>query len=258
MTEDLERRLSQNPITPDSRITTIVSGGMDSVTLLYLAVSKTIPDKVSVLSFDYGQKHRKELTQAQRICEELGVRHNIVNLQSATDLLKSSLTDKTEAVPYGHYAEDNMKATVVPNRNAIMLSIAYGAAISSESDHLLYGAHTGDHFIYPDCRPEFVQALDRAFQIGNEGFGHVNILAPFSTISKSEIVTLGLELKVPYEKTYTCYQGGEKHCGQCGTCTERIISFNDNGIQDPVEYEKGWDWSLNNALTLEAKFKVNG
>jgi 7-cyano-7-deazaguanine synthase len=233
-------RLEKDHILRNSRITTIISGGMDSATLLYFAVARTSEENVLALSFDYGQKHKKELDFARNICKELGVKHKVVELHSLTELLYSSLTSD-EAVPHGHYAEDNMKSTVVPNRNAIMLAMAYGAAISHKSDYLLYGAHTGDHFIYPDCRPEFVESLNLAFRIGNQGFGDVEIKAPFSKVTKSEIVTYGLTLNVPYDKTWSCYEGGDKPCLQCGTCIERYESFKDNAIQDPLLTEAEWE-----------------
>lgn len=241
----IEMRMQKEHIIPGSQITTIVSGGMDSVTLLYYALSKTSPEKVTALSFDYGQKHKKELDRAVEICGELGVRHKIVQLHSLTDLLHSSLTSE-DAVPHGHYAEDNMRQTVVPNRNAIMLSMAYGAAISNESDYLLYGAHSGDHFIYPDCRPEFVEALNHAFRLGNKGFGDTRIIAPFGNISKSEIATVGLELGVPYEKTWSCYEGQERPCLGCGTCIERTEAFIDNNHPDPLLTADEWTKAVAN------------
>lgn len=235
----LEQRVNREIIRPDSRITTIVSGGMDSVTLLHFALTKTSPDKVTALSFDYGQRHRKELEYARQMCADLGVAHRVVDLSGVSQILTSSLTSEQD-VPHGHYAEDNMKATVVPNRNAIMLSIAYGAAISNGSENLLYGAHAGDHFVYPDCRPEFVKALDKAFRVGNKGFGNTRIKAPFVEISKSEIVKLGLEMGVPYEKTWSCYEGQERPCMGCGTCVERTESFLDNGVADPLLTPEEW------------------
>lgn len=250
----LKLRLNHEILRPNCKMTIIVSGGMDSTTLLYYALSKTISDKVIALSVDYGQKHKKELEQAKEICRKLDVEHRIIDLKSVSSLLKSSLTSD-EKVPHGHYAEDNMKATVVPNRNAIMLSLAYGVAISNKSKYLLYGAHAGDHFIYPDCRPEFVKALDKAFRIGNKGFGNTKIKAPFNYLSKSEIVTLGIELGVPYEYTWSCYEGQKTACGECGTCTERVLAFADNNVKDPIEYEKGWEWTLSNALALEVEFQ---
>lgn len=235
----IEERIQKEFIFPESKITTILSGGMDSTTLLYYLLSKTTKDKMNVLSFNYGQKHKKELVQAELICRELGIQYHLVDLSSIQDLLKSSLTS-TEEIPHGHYAEENMKQTVVPNRNAIMLSIAYGAAISDESKYLVYGAHTGDHFIYPDCRPVFVRELDLALRTGNEGFGDVKIIAPFSTISKAEIVTLGLKLHVPFEKTWSCYEGESRPCGKCGTCVERTEAFLQNDTKDPLLDDIEW------------------
>lgn len=239
----LEQRLNREIIRPDSRITTIVSGGMDSITLMYFALTKTTPDKVTALSFDYGQRHKKELERAREICADLGVNHRVVDLSGVSQILTSSLTSDQD-VPHGHYAEDNMRATVVPNRNAIMLSIAYGAAISNGSETLLYGAHTGDHAIYPDCRPEFVKALDKAFRTGNKGFGNTRIKAPFVEITKSEIAKVGLELGVPYEKTWSCYEGQERPCMGCGTCVERTEAFLDNNVPDPLLTADEWQTAV--------------
>lgn len=248
----LMERIEKDQIPDDSRITTIISGGMDSVTLLHFALRHAKPQNIQALSFDYGQKHKKELEMAKAICNELGVSHSIVELPSLTKLLDSSLTSEKD-VPHGHYAEENMKATVVPNRNAIMLSMAYGAAISFKSHYLLYGAHTGDHFIYPDCRPEFVEALDRAFQIGNAGFGAVKLVAPFSSISKSDIATIGIKaLEVTFEKTWSCYEGQERPCLQCGTCIERIEAFLDNDTPDPLLTPEEWETAkANHAKAVE-------
>jgi len=237
----LEDRLNRERIRPDSFVTTILSGGMDSTTLLYYILSKTTPDRVRVLSFFYGQRHNKELNFALATCADLGVDHKVVDISSVQSLLKSSLTTPEQGVPHGHYAEENMKQTVVPNRNAIMLSIAYGYAISNKSDYLVYGAHTGDHFIYPDCRPIFVKKLNDAFRKGNEGFGDVKIIAPFSYLSKSEIVTVGLRLGVPFEKTWSCYEGQDRPCLACGTCVERTEAFLDNNTQDPLLTADEWN-----------------
>lgn len=237
----LEDRLNRERLKPNSYMTTILSGGMDSTTLLYYALSKTSPDRVKVLSFYYGQRHRKELECATKICADLGVDHKVVDISTIQGFLKSSLTSPEQAVPHGHYAEENMRQTVVPNRNAIMLSIAYGYSISNGSDYLVYGAHTGDHFIYPDCRPIFVKKLNDAFRKGNEGFGDTRIVAPFSHISKSEIVTVGLRLGVPFEKTWSCYEGQERPCLACGTCVERTEAFLDNNTQDPLLSFEEWD-----------------
>lgn len=224
----------------DKKLTIIVSGGMDSVTLLYIGLEKTAKENIKVLSVNYGQKHKKELIKAQELCKELGVDHKIVNISEVQELLSSSLTKEDQAIPEGHYAEENMKQTVVPNRNAIMLSIAYGYAVSNGSDYLLFGAHAGDHFIYPDCRPLFAEALDVALQIGNEGFGKVKLLAPLIWKTKSEICHIGIKLSVPYEKTWSCYKGEERPCLKCGTCIERTEAFLDNQKQDPLLTEEEW------------------
>lgn len=225
------------------KITLILSGGMDSTTLLYKALKET--DDVEVLSFDYNQRHKKELEYAKKLVKRFNLKHKIIDITSIKQLLEgSSLTDDNMQVPEGHYAEDNMKQTVVPNRNAIMLSIAYAYAISNKSNILYYGAHSGDHFVYPDCRIEFVKAIDLAFYLGNVGFGNVNILAPFSNFTKAEIVKLGLELKTPFEDTWSCYKGNDRPCLKCGTCTERTEAFHLNNIEDPILTESEWKQAL--------------
>ena len=251
----LEERFNKELVPEGAKITTIVSGGMDSVTLLFYALSRTAKENIQVLSFNYGQKHKKELEFAKALCSELGVSHKVVDLTSVQDMLHSTLTSE-DAVPHGHYAEENMRATVVPNRNAIMLSLAYGAGISFGSQYLLYGAHTGDHFIYPDCRPEFVEALDKAFALGNKGFGDLQIVAPFGRISKSEILTVGLEMNVPYDRTWSCYEGQERPCGQCGTCTERTEAFLDNNAKDPLMTEEEWVKAVEHHAKATAEYKA--
>ena len=213
----------------------IHSGGMDSTVLLYhlLAEGHT----VKALSIDYGQRHRKELEFAAELTSQLGVEHKIADLRSVTDLLAgSSLTSADIEVPEGHYAEDNMKATVIPNRNMILLSLAAGWAISNRFDHVSYAAHAGDHDIYPDCREEFTDALDKAIRLAD--WHEVSLHRPFVTKTKADIAALGAELGVPFEKTWSCYKGGELHCGRCGTCVERREAFHLAGIQDPTEYHQ--------------------
>jgi 7-cyano-7-deazaguanine synthase len=221
------------------KITTILSGGMDSVTLLYYALTKT--KNIHCISFNYGQKHSKELEKAKQICKDLKIKHTLVDLKSITKLLKSTLTTN-KAIPHGHYAKDNMKATVVPNRNAIMLSIAYASAISDNSDVVYYGAHAGDHFIYPDCRPKFITAINKAFQIGNDT--KLKIEAPFSKFTKTQIVKIGLELGVPFEKTWSCYEGKKRPCLKCGTCIERTEAFMENDEKDPLLTYDEWKSSI--------------
>ncbi len=217
----------------------IVSGGMDSVTLAHYL--KAEGWELSLLSFDYGQRHGKELEFARRCAERLGAPWHRVDLSGLQALLPgSSLTDPGLEVPEGHYAADNMKVTVVPNRNAIMLSCAWGHAVAIGAQAVAFGAHAGDHFIYPDCRPEFHRALQGAFQVGNEGFGDPDLylLAPFLHLSKADIAARAAQLRVPIEETWSCYKGGEHHCGKCGTCVERIEALFVAGVEDPTVYEE--------------------
>lgn len=231
-----------------SKVVCIVSGGMDSITLLYKAKSEF--KDVAALSFDYGQKHVKELECAIQNCKELGVAHKIINLKSITSLLDSSLTTEDKKIPEGHYAEESMKQTVVPNRNTIMLSIAYAYALSLKADEVWFGAHAGDHAIYPDCRQVYIDRLQEAFQEGNwpmiqneDVDIYPKIVAPFIDITKKGIITQGVFLQVPYWNTYSCYKGRQFHCGVCGTCRERIEAFQESKIVDPIKYDINVDWT---------------
>jgi 7-cyano-7-deazaguanine synthase len=228
------------------RITTILSGGIDSTVLLYKALSETKDaSDVCALSFDYGQRHKKELMFAAETTKERGIEHKIVDISVIQELLSASvLTDASQDVPEGHYAQENMKQTVVPNRNAIMLSIAYGYAVNNQSSKVYFGAHAGDHFIYPDCRREFVKALDAAFYLGNLGFADIDLSAPFIHLSKAQIVNLGIVLQVPFEKTWSCYKGLERPCGHCGTCVERTEAFMLNDEKDPAMTDAEWNDSV--------------
>ena len=216
----------------------IVSGGMDSVTLAHFYRGQGFD--LSILSFDYGQRHAKELGFAKACADKLGAQHTVVDLSSLRALRPgSSLTDDSVEVPEGHYAADSMKATVVPNRNAIMLAIAYGHAVAIGAQVVAFGAHGGDHFIYPDCRPAFYDSLNLALEIGNEGFGAegLHLEAPFIQIEKSDIAKIGLLDGVDFSQTWSCYKGGDLHCGKCGTCVERKEAFQVAGIEDPTIYE---------------------
>lgn len=213
----------------------IVSGGMDSATLAYDARARGYG--LHLVSFDYGQRHRKELGAARRIAAELDAPHDIVDLSDVgRRLVGSALTDPDVDVPEGHYAEDSMRATVVPNRNAIMLTAAYGIASAMRADLVGIGVHAGDHFVYPDCRPAFLAAFNEMQAVALEGFHEPRLWAPYDILTKAQIAERGAALHVPYELTWSCYQGGEVHCGRCGTCTERITALREAGVDDRTEY----------------------
>lgn len=210
----------------------IVSGGLDSITLLY-DKAETI---ALAISFDYGQNHsKKELPYAEYHCQKLGIPHITIPLTFMHQYFKSSLLEGAEAIPEGHYEEENMKSTVVPFRNGIMLAIATGIAESHELKRVYIANHGGDHTIYPDCRPEFIDAMDKATSAGT--FVDVRVEAPYTNISKADIVHRGTALGIDYAKTWSCYKGSEIHCGKCGTCVERKEAFADAGVEDPTEYE---------------------
>lgn len=210
----------------------IVSGGLDSITLLY-DKAETI---ALAVSFDYGQNHgAKELPFAVHHCRKLGIPHITIPLSFMHRYFKSSLLDGAEAIPEGHYAEENMKSTVVPFRNGIMLAIATGIAESHGLKRVYIANHGGDHTIYPDCRPDFIQAMDGAATAGT--FVNVRIEAPYTNITKADIVRHGTALGVDYSKTWSCYKGSDVHCGKCGTCVERKEAFLEAGVKDPTEYE---------------------
>jgi 7-cyano-7-deazaguanine synthase len=209
----------------------LVSGGMDSAVLLW-----HLKPNVKALMFNYGQRHQLELLHATALCREAKVEYDVANLSEIKHLIsKGSQTGGIEP-PDGHYTELSMKTTIVPNRNAIMLSIAVGHAISIGAQEVWYAAHGGDHAIYPDCRPEFVFRFNQAMQEGN-AWEHIHVNAPFVEKSKADLVTLGTKLGVPFQLTYSCYKGKRDHCGTCGTCTERKEAFQLAGVEDPTVYE---------------------
>lgn len=210
----------------------IVSGGMDSITLLY-----DHKDEIAlVISFDYGSNHNaREIPFAKMHCERLGIKHITINLDFMHQYFKSSLLDGAEAIPEGHYADDNMKSTVVPFRNGIMLAIAIGIAESNNLDQVFIANHGGDHTIYPDCRPEFINAIDAAATAGT--YNNVKVIAPYTKITKSDIARIGKRLGIDYAETWSCYKGGEVHCGKCGTCVERKEALAEAGIEDKTIYE---------------------
>lgn len=217
------------------RAVLIYSGGLDSTVLLHY-LTKHENREVLALSVDYGQRHRKELLFAAANCRKLGISYWPVDLSALNPILRgSSQTSSEISVPEGHYAEESMKLTVVPNRNMLMLSAATALAISQKATKVCYAAHAGDHTIYPDCRPEFVEALGKAILLAD--WSQIQLEAPFVDSPKARIVQIGDSLGVDFKLTWSCYKGGEKHCGKCGTCVERKEAFVLAGVPDPTEYE---------------------
>lgn len=210
----------------------VVSGGMDSITLLYDKKEEI----ALAVTFDYGSKHNaREIAWAKVHCGRLGIRHIVIKLDFMQKYFTSSLLEGGDEIPEGHYADENMKSTVVPFRNGIMLSVTAGIAESNGLKKILIANHGGDHTIYPDCRPEFIEAMDRA--IANGTYEDVRIDAPYTNITKADIAKKGKRLGIDYSETWSCYKGGERHCGKCGTCIERKEAMALAGIDDRTEYE---------------------
>lgn len=212
----------------------ICSGGLDSVSLAHRVAS--LHRLHGLVSFDYGQRHKKELEFAAACAARLSVPHEIIDIRAIGSTLSgSALTDDLD-VPDGHYAEETMKVTVVPNRNAIMLAIAFGVAAAQKADAVAIAVHGGDHFIYPDCRPGFIDAFQTMQRHALDGYTDVRLLAPYLDGSKADIVADGARHGTPFAQTWSCYKGGELHCGRCGTCVERREAFDLAGIEDPTRY----------------------
>ncbi|WP_428515720.1 7-cyano-7-deazaguanine synthase QueC [Roseovarius sp.] len=218
----------------------ICSGGLDSVSLAHkVAGEGTLR---GLLSFDYGQRHLKEVEFAAACARRLGVPHKVVDISGVGAALSgSALTDDVE-VPDGHYAEETMKITIVPNRNAIMLAIAFGMAAAEKAQAVAAAVHGGDHFIYADCRPGFVEAFQAMQDEALEGVAEVQLYTPFLTGSKADIVTEGAKWGTPFGETWSCYKGGDVHCGRCGTCVERREAFHLAGVADPTAYADAQFW----------------
>ena len=210
----------------------ILSGGMDSVTLLHDKKEEI----ALAVTFDYGSNHAtREIEMAKENCRMLNIEHLVIPLGFMHEYFRSSLLDGADAIPEGRYDSDNMSSTVVPFRHGIMLAIAAGIAESRGLRRIMIANHGGDHTIYPDCRKSFIQAMNEAVK---EGSGmKVELKAPYTEITKSDIAAIGKRLGIDYSKTYSCYKGGEKHCGKCGTCIERKEAMRDAGIADPTQYE---------------------
>ena len=206
---------------------------MDSITMLY-----EYKERISLgISFDYGSNHNaREIPFAAMHCERLGIKHIVIHLGFMHQYFKSSLLEGAEAIPEGNYDDENMKSTVVPFRNGIMLSIAAGVAESNGLKYVMMANHGGDHTIYPDCRPEFVSAMSEATRLGT--YPGIEVLAPYTGITKSDIARHGKALGIDYAETWSCYKGGEHHCGKCGTCRERIEALADAGIEDHTVYDE--------------------
>ncbi|WP_308593047.1 7-cyano-7-deazaguanine synthase QueC [uncultured Porphyromonas sp.] len=210
-----------------------LSGGVDSTTLLY----EYREEIACAVGFDYGSKHNaRELAAAKAICRELEIPYLIIPLAFIEEYFRSDLLLSGGEMQLGDYSEENMSSTVVPFRNGIMLSVLAGLAESRDLQQVLIANHFGDHAIYPDCRESFVKPMGEAITAGTSN--GVKLVAPYTALTKAEIVARGTRLGVPYSKTYSCYQGGERHCGRCGTCRERHDAFVANGLEDPTLYEE--------------------
>lgn len=213
----------------------LLSGGMDSVTVFHQALRDS--EVAACLSFDYGAKHNaREIPFAKLHAGRAGVPHHVVSLDFMDRLFASDLLRSGGEIPEGHYAEESMKKTVVPFRNGIMLSIAAGFAESIGADAVTIAAHSGDHAIYPDCREPFMRAMGEAMEQGT--YAGIKLLRPFIDMDKAAIARRGAELGVDFAETWSCYKGGETHCGVCGTCVERREAFVLAGLQDPTVYEQ--------------------
>lgn len=216
-----------------AKVLILLSGGMDSTAALYWAAKEH--EVVGAVSFNYGAKHNhKEIFFAQWHAQQCGTRHDIVALPFVNDLFSSDLLKSGGDIPDGHYADENMKRTVVPFRNGIMLAIACGIAESRDAEALVIAAHSGDHAIYPDCREPFMQAIADCMREGT--YARIELLRPFIAMDKIGIAKLGYDLGLDFAQTWSCYKGGESHCGTCGTCVERREAFIEAGLPDPTVY----------------------
>lgn len=214
----------------------LASGGVDSTAALALCAARgagLVP-----VTVDYGQRHRREIAAARQVADYYGADHIVVEAPGlAAVLAGSALTDPDVPVPEGHYAAPSMAATVVPNRNAILANLAVGVAVARKADQVVLGVHAGDHPIYPDCRPEFVDALNTCVRVATAGYHTPTVVAPFVHWTKAQVVALAARLGAPLDLTWSCYQGRDVHCGRCGTCVERREAFTDAGVTDPTVYE---------------------
>ncbi len=222
------------------RTLVVCSGGLDSVTLAHKVAAEGC--LIHLVSFAYGQRHAKELTFARACAARLAVTHDVVDIADIGPRLATSALTGSAPVPEGYYAAETMRITVVPNRNAIMLTIAFGVAVARGAEAVAAAMHGGDHFIYPDCRPGFVETFAAMQRMALEGVAQITLAAPFLRCSKADIVREGARLGVPFTETWSCYRGGSHHCGRCGTCVERREAFHLAGIDDPTSYEDAEYW----------------
>ncbi|WP_047871976.1 7-cyano-7-deazaguanine synthase QueC [Nocardiopsis sp. RV163] len=219
-------------------VVVVFSGGMDSTTLL--AHFAALRFRLVAVTVEYGQRHGKEVDAARAVARHYGAEHHVLGVTGLGPLLTgSALTDDRVDVPDGHYAEESMRDTVVPNRNAVLANLAASVAVARRAGTVALGMHSGDHFVYPDCRPVFVDALRHLVGVANEGFAAPRVEAPFMTWSKADIARHGVRLGAPLERSWSCYKGGDVHCGTCGTCYERREAFHESGLPDPTEYLDG-------------------
>lgn len=230
--------MSPRGIVGETRLALVsLSGGLDSTTLL--ARYASMGYRLLAVSVDYCQRHGpRELAAARQVASHYDAEHLVLDLREIGGLLSgSALTDTGVDVPSGHYAWKNMAVTVVPNRNAIIANVLAGIGVARGADLVALGMHAGDHAVYPDCRPQFLAALQQLVQVANDGYRPPQVEGPFIAMTKTEIVTLGAQLGAPLELTWSCYRGGEQHCGVCGTCYERREAFTDAGVPDPTHYD---------------------
>ena len=229
-------------------VVAIISGGLDSTSMLWFLHDKEY-SIVETISFDYGQKHVKELDAAKRIVERFNsefsqnVKHHIVDLRNVGKLIAKGALTGDDEVPAEMYDKESQRITIVPNRNGIMLNIAAGRAVTLGSRFVAYAAHASDYSVYPDCRPEFIEAMDKAIYLGNL-WTPVNIIAPFQNMTKREVTQHGLKLGAPLELTWSCYKGQDRPCLECGTCLERTEAFLLNETKDPALSEKEWQSAI--------------
>ena len=246
MLEQLERdETSKVKDTSNKDVVAIISGGIDSTAMLWYLQNNGY-NVVEALSFDYGQKHSREINSAKQVVEQFNkdfskqIKHYVVDIKSIGELISRGALTGEDKVPHEMYDSENQRVTIVPNRNMILLSIAVGRAVTIEARYVAYAAHASDYSVYPDCRPEFIEALDKAVYLGNL-WTPVNILAPFKYLTKTEVVALGNENHAPFNLTWSCYEGKERPCLSCGTCLERTEAFLENGLKDPALTPEEWE-----------------